>query len=66
MLKAIYCFLTGQHEYAVTCEPNSIFLRCRTCGHRSSGWAVREQSTALKPARVDVHARVAHVRQRAA
>jgi hypothetical protein len=70
MLKAIYCFFTGQHEYGVACEPGTIFLRCQNCGQRSNGWAVRDQSAGLKPARVEVLAqvdpRVAHVHQRAA
>jgi len=57
MLKALYCFLTGQHEYAVTCDSSAIFLQCRTCGQRSKGWAVR-QPPALAPTRVEVTARL--------
>lgn len=42
MWQSLYCYLTGQHEYNVTCEPGAIFLRCRACGQRSSGWEFRE------------------------
>lgn len=42
MWRAIYCYLSGQHDYAVTCEPGAIFLRCRSCGQRSSGWELRD------------------------
>jgi len=68
MLKALYCFLTGQHEYAVTCDASAIFLQCRTCRQRSKGWAVR-QPPALAPTRVEVAARLdrpVHVPQRRA
>ena len=34
------CYLSGRHEYGVSCEPGSIFLRCVHCGKRSSGWAI--------------------------
>jgi len=44
MWKALYCYLTGQHEYAVTCEPGHIFLRCRACGKQSSGWGLTGQT----------------------
>jgi hypothetical protein len=42
MWRSIYCYLSGQHDYTVTCEPGAIFLQCRACGQRSSGWALRE------------------------
>jgi hypothetical protein len=42
MWRSIYCFLSGQHDFVVTCEPGAIFLRCRACGERSSGWALRD------------------------
>ena len=42
MWRAIYCYLSGQHDYQVTCEPGEIFLRCRACGQRSSGWELRD------------------------
>ena len=34
------CYLSGRHEFGVSCEPGAIFLRCAHCGRRSSGWAV--------------------------
>ncbi len=34
------CYLSGRHEYGVSCEPGAIFLRCQHCGKRSSGWEV--------------------------
>jgi hypothetical protein len=34
------CYLSGRHEYGVTCAPGTIFLRCVHCGRRSPGWAV--------------------------
>jgi hypothetical protein len=43
MLRALICFLTGEHEYMVTCEPGTIFLECRHCAHRSSGWDLRRE-----------------------
>ena len=54
MLKALICYLTGRHEYAVTCEPGSIFLQCRNCARRSSGWELRE---ARERSRAAGHAR---------
>jgi hypothetical protein len=38
------CYLSGRHEYGVSCEPGTIFLRCMHCGRRSSGWHVHEQA----------------------
>jgi hypothetical protein len=43
MLQSIVCYLSGQHEFAVVCEPESIYLRCRSCGRRSSGWELRSE-----------------------
>lgn len=42
MWRSIYCYLSGEHDYQVTCEPGAIFLRCRACGQRSSGWELRD------------------------
>ena len=47
MWQWIVCYLSGQHEFAVVCEPEAIYLRCRSCGRRSSGWELRSE---------DVHA----------
>jgi hypothetical protein len=34
------CYLSGRHDYGVTCSDGSIFLQCLHCGKRSNGWAV--------------------------
>ena len=38
------CYLSGRHDYAISCEPGSVFLRCNHCGRRSNGWAVESQA----------------------
>jgi len=38
MLKWIACYLSGRHDYQVACEPGVIFLKCRYCERRSTGW----------------------------
>ena len=40
-MKMLYCYLSGQHEYGVQCEPGEIFLRCIHCGRRSAGWELK-------------------------
>ena len=35
----IACYVTG-HDYSVSCQGGSIFLRCLICGRRSQGWVV--------------------------
>jgi hypothetical protein len=59
MWRSIYCFLSGQHDFAVTCEPGAIFLRCRACGQRSGGWELRNALTEQRrdPALARVEAR---------
>ncbi len=42
------CYLSGRHEYGVSCAPGTIFLRCVHCGRRSPGWAVDTKT--YKPA----------------
>jgi hypothetical protein len=42
------CYLSGRHEFGVSCEPGAIFLRCTHCGRRSPGWTV--DTKARKPA----------------
>jgi hypothetical protein len=73
MFKALYCYLTGQHEYAVTCEPGHIFLRCRACGKQSSGWGLNRQAPAqhgrqqvVAPIRIPRHDAHAVAQRRAA
>ena len=39
-LNLLYCYLSGQHDFGVRCEPGQIYLRCIHCGRRSAGWAV--------------------------
>jgi hypothetical protein len=34
----VTCYLSGRHEFGISCEPGAIFLRCMHCGRRSSGW----------------------------
>jgi hypothetical protein len=34
------CYLSGRHDFGVTCASGSIFLRCIHCGKRSNGWSV--------------------------
>jgi hypothetical protein len=48
------CYLSGRHDFGVTCSSGSIFLRCIHCGKRSNGWSVHNE-----PALVTVAAPVA-------
>lgn len=41
------CYLSGRHDFGVTCASGSIFLRCIHCGKRSNGWAVRNEQPVL-------------------
>jgi len=34
------CYLSGQHDFGVRCEPGEIYLRCIHFGRRSPGWAL--------------------------
>jgi hypothetical protein len=43
------CYLSGRHDFGVTCSSGSIFLRCIHCGKRSNGWAVHNEQPALIP-----------------
>ena len=37
----IKCYLSGSHDYGISCEPGAVFLRCVHCGHRrSQGWTI--------------------------
>ncbi len=40
----ICCYVTG-HDYCVSCESGSIFLRCLICGRRSIGWVVNGKAS---------------------
>ena len=41
------CYLSGRHDFGITCSSGSIFLRCIHCGKRSNGWAVHTEQPAL-------------------
>jgi hypothetical protein len=56
MWQWILCYLSGQHDYGVNCEPGEIYLRCRGCGRRSSGWELRQENTVAR-----AHARSSRV-----
>ena len=43
------CYLSGRHDFGVTCSSGSIFLRCIHCGKRSNGWEVHNEQPALVP-----------------
>jgi hypothetical protein len=45
------CYLSGRHDFGVTCEPGAIFLRCIHCGKRSGGWELRGEQASLTPAK---------------
>ena len=36
------CRLFRDHDYAVRRQPGVMFLECRRCGHKSSGWILGE------------------------
>jgi hypothetical protein len=46
----ILCYLAGQHEFAMICEREAIFLRCRSCGRRSTGWELSAREPQPQPA----------------
>jgi hypothetical protein len=43
------CYLSGRHEFGITCEPGTVFLRCIHCGKRSPGWALEGPAGKLTP-----------------
>ena len=43
------CYLSGRHDFGVSCSSGSIFLRCIHCGKRSNGWDVHNEHHALVP-----------------
>jgi hypothetical protein len=47
----IRCYVTG-HDYSVSCEGGSIFLRCLICERRSQGWEVCTKSSHSHGSRV--------------
>ena len=44
MWKWFNCYLSGRHNFGVSCEPGAIFLRCSQCGRRSPGWSVDQKT----------------------
>ena len=38
------CYLSGRHDYSVSCESGAIFLRCPHCGRRSPGWSLEARA----------------------
>jgi hypothetical protein len=40
MWKWINCYLSGKHNFAISCATGEIFLKCSHCGRRTPGWAV--------------------------
>jgi hypothetical protein len=45
------CYLSGRHDFGVSCAPGAIFLRCIHCGKQSSGWALEGHQGPLTPAK---------------
>jgi hypothetical protein len=45
------CYLSGRHDFGVSCEPGAIFLRCIHCGKRSTGWALKGHQGPPTPAK---------------
>ena len=41
------CYLSGRHDFGITCCSGSIFLRCIHCGKRSNGWAVHDEQVLI-------------------
>jgi hypothetical protein len=50
------CYLSGRHDFGVSCAPGAIFLRCIHCGKQSSGWALRGNQGPLIPAKAHLPA----------
>ncbi len=46
----ISCYLSGRHDYAISCEPGAVFLRCIHCGRRrSQGWTLHDDHHDASP-----------------
>jgi hypothetical protein len=54
MWKWFNCYLSGRHNFGVSCEPGAIFLKCSQCGRRSPGWAVDQKGHAPAPYRAQL------------
>jgi hypothetical protein len=55
------CYLSGRHDFGVTCEPGAIFLRCIHCGKRSNGWDLHPRQGSLPSAKTQLHPAVAPI-----
>lgn len=53
MWKWIACYING-HEYSVSCQSGTMFLRCLQCGRRSQGWTVHSHDGQAEP-QADAH-----------
>ena len=51
-MNLLYCYLSGQHDFGVRCDPGEIYLRCIHCGKRSAGWALKIGTQAASEAAV--------------
>ena len=49
MWNLISCYLSGKHDFGVSCERGNVFLRCVHCGKRSQGWAIHDQPQRRAP-----------------
>ena len=49
MWNLISCYLSGKHEFGVSCEPGNVFLRCVHCGKRSAGWSLQDHPQRRAP-----------------
>jgi hypothetical protein len=43
------CYLSGRHDFGITCSSGSIYLCCVHCGKRSNGWEVHNEHADLVP-----------------
>lgn len=57
MWKLLNCYLSGRHDFSVSCEPGAIFLRCINCGKRSPGWELKGHHAPLTPAKAQLRER---------
>ena len=46
MWKAIACYLSGRHEYGISCGSGAVYLQCAHCGKRSNGWEIEAKPNA--------------------
>jgi len=53
MWKAIAFYLSGRHEYGISCGSGAVYLQCAHCGKRSSGWEI-EPKPNVGPTRLTV------------